>query len=454
MTIENLQNNLFEFGNRSLEVLLQAATYQQLGIVALIYAGAYILSRRIRYYIPVFRGISGTGTTQAGPLRRAAANFGNLIFPLLAILILSVAVDFVAQLLGKSWLMRTALTVAVLLLLNEVITDYVKTPVAAKLFRWIGLPILFLHMIGVLADLIAVLESMSATIGNIKISVYGLLRVAIFGSLLFWLGRLSNNTGKEIIRRQEKLDFRTRELASKLFEVGIFIVVALLLLQIMGINLTALAVFGGAVGVGLGFGLQAIASNFISGIIILLDRSVSIGDYVELADGRTGVVTELSLRSTTLETYDGKDIMVPNEKFIVESFTNWTHKNQKQRYRVDFSVAYHTDIRKLVDIIKQTVARHPQVLSGEEFPIEERPDCEIDSFGDSGVNMFVEFWMYGIDDGKNRVGGDLLLMIFEAMREHGFEIPFPQREVRVLNNSFSVSRMRPAPTETAPDEKN
>ena len=114
-----------------------------------------------------------------------------------------------------------------------------------------------------------------------------------------------------------------------------------------------------------------------------------------------------------------------NEKFVTESFTNWTHKNRKQRYRVDFSVAYDTDIRKLVERIKQAVAQHEQVISGEGVPFEEQPDREIDGFGDSGVDTFVEFWMEGIDDGKNRVGGDLLLMILEAMRENGFVIPFP-----------------------------
>jgi small-conductance mechanosensitive channel len=97
-------------------------------------------------------------------------------------------------------------------------------------------------------------------------------------------------------------------------------------------------------------------------------------------------------------------------------------------------VAYHSHIRALVAIIKRVVASHPQVISGDDVPIEERPDCEIDSFGDSGINMFVEFWMEGIDDGRNRVGGDLLLMILEALQEHGFEIPFPQREVRVLSD--------------------
>ena len=285
--------------------------------------------------------------------------------------------------------------------------------------------------------------------GSLNLSLYGLLRVGIFGSLLFWLGRISHTTGRNLIRRQEQLDFRTREVAAKLLEVSIVVGVSLLLLQVMGVNLTTLAVFGGALGVGLGFGLQAIASNFISGIIILLDRSISVDDYIQLADGRTGIVRELNMRSTTLETFDGKDIMVPNEKFIVESFTNWTHKNKKQRYRVDFSVAYHSDIRALVDIIKRVVASHPQVISGDGVPIEEQPDCEIGSFGDSGINMFVEFWMEGIDDGKNRVGGDLLLMILEALQQHGFEIPFPQREVRVLDHGTTpkppVDLSRPPP---------
>jgi small-conductance mechanosensitive channel len=172
---------------------------------------------------------------------------------------------------------------------------------------------------------------------------------------------------------------------------------------------------------------------------------VSVADYIQLADGRTGIVRELNMRSTTLETFDGKDVMVPNEKFIVESFTNWTHKNHKQRYRVDFSVAYHSDIRALIEIIRRVVASHPQVISGDDVPLEERPDCEIDSFGDSGINMFVEFWMDGIDDGRNRVGGDLLLMILEALQEHGFEIPFPQREVRVLNDPPRPTRRRDVP---------
>ncbi|MDF2183130.1 mechanosensitive ion channel domain-containing protein [Neptuniibacter sp. CAU 1671] len=436
MDFQKYNQILTDVSDQTVSVLMEPGTYIQLALVVLLFGLTYFVANRIRRFVPLLASLPPEHQADQDPVRRVAGKLGNLIFPLLTVLVLSLTAEISDQMFGQAWISNTALILSMLLVYKTLIQDFVKNEFVAFVFRWVGLPLLFLHMVELLGPIIEILESMRVTIGNIEISAYGFLRVALFGSVLFWLGRVSNSTGQEIIRRQDKLDFRTKEVAAKMLQVAIIFVVFLLLLQVMGINLTALAVFGGAVGVGLGFGLQAIASNFISGIIILLDRSISVNDFIELEDGRTGIVRELTLRSTTLETFDGKDIIVPNEKFMTESFSNWTHKNKKQRYRVDFSVAYDTDIRKLVEIIKATVAEHPQVISGDDVPFEERPDCEIDSFGDSGVNMFVEFWMQGIDDGKNRVGGDLLLMIFEAMREHGFEIPFPQREVRILNENY------------------
>lgn len=431
MTRETLTQFVADVITTSQRLLAEPATYMQLGIVAAAFVFAHLAAGQMRRLVPALAG--ARDAEGAHPLARGVHLANVLMTPLLAIAFLRVSVDLSQGVLGRSWMVRLALSGAVLLLFTWLVRDFVKNRHAAAALLWLGLPLLGLHFVGLLGRLIAIFESISLTVGNIHVSLYGLFRVVLFGSMLFWLGRASNRLGQDAIRRQQQLDLPTREVAAKLLQVSIVSVVFLLLLQVMGVSLTALAVFGGAVGVGLGFGLQAIASNFISGIIILLDRSVAVDDYIQLEDGRTGIVRELNMRSTTLETFDGKDVMVPNEKFIVESFTNWTHKNKKQRYRVDFSVAYRSDIRKLVEIIRRVVASHPQVISGDEVPIEERPDCEIGSFGDSGINMFVEFWMVGIDDGKNRVGGDLLLMILEALQEHGFEIPYPQREVRVLN---------------------
>ncbi len=347
MEFDKLDQFLASASETTQIALSEPETYTQLGIILLIYAIAFVVANRIRKYLPLLQ--AKRDDKEINPLHRFFGKIGNLVFPLLAILMLRVSVELSETMLNQDWLVQTALTVAILLLYYSIVVDFVANHAVARIFHWIGMPLLFLHLLGLLPGLIEILESISVSIGNIEISAYGIARVLIFGTLLFWLGRVSSRTGRELIRRQENLDLRTREVASKLLEVGIFFLIFLLLLQVMGINLTALAVFGGALGVGLGFGLQAIASNFISGVIILLDRSVTLGDYIELEDGRTGVVRELSMRSTTLETYDGKDIVVPNEKFIVETFTNWTHKDKSQRYRVDFSVAYDTDIRKLVD---------------------------------------------------------------------------------------------------------
>lgn len=282
-------------------------------------------------------------------------------------------------------------------------------------------------------DIIHVLQSLVFELGTLSISFYDILRFFLLGFLVVVLARMVNNYGKGIIKRQKRIDVRTKEILSKIYEVIIFCTVALILLNIMGVNLTTLAVFSGAVGVGLGLGLQSIASNFISGIIILLDNSITIDDYIEINDEQKGFVREFRMRYTVLETYDGKDIVVPNETFISSTFINWSHKDPKQRYRVDFSVAYDTDVRSMVELIKTAVGEHPQVLNGDNVALEERPDCEIDSFGDSGINMFVEFWILGIDDGKNRVGGDLNLIILETLKNNGIEIPFPQREIKIVS---------------------
>ena len=273
--------------------------------------------------------------------------------------------------------------------------------------------------------------AIGATLMGVAVAISGGFRTLIFGILLFWIGRMSNTKGLDLIRTRASLDDTTRELALKSFQVALVVVFSLLFLQVAGIDLTALVVFGGAIGVGLGFGLQQIASNFISGVIILLDRSLTIGDYVELEDGRAGTIRELGMRSAILETYDGKDIMVPNEKFITTAFVNWTHNNQKQRYPITFEVAYGTDLEKLFQILRETVASHPRVLSGEDIPIEERPDAEISTFAESGIEILVEFWMEGIDDGKNRVGADLLFMIWQALQANNIQIPYPHRVITI-----------------------
>ncbi|ANG63511.1 mechanosensitive ion channel protein [Marinobacterium aestuarii] len=435
MNIDAFMDRFEQMLSASLAWLSSPTFYSQIGLISIALLVGYSIAAYLKSHSPLLRK-----RPLEGPLLRLRLQIyasRNLLLPLMLILMLSIAADLSQTLLGQNWLVRLGLSFAVVFMLYSLIKRFVEKKFFRTLASWVFLPIALLHIFGWLDGLIAYLESISVEVGNIQVSAYGVVRVLIFGSVLFWLGRLSNTAGQQIIRSQQDLDAGTREVFAKLFQIALFFVVFILLLQIMGINLTALAVFGGALGVGLGFGLQSIASNFISGIILLLERSLSVGDYVEMEDGRKGMIRELNMRSTTLETFDGKDIMVPNEQFISGSFTNWTHKNVKQRYALEFQVSYKTDLHFLFDLLRTVVASHPRVISGEQVPIEERPDAEISGFGDSGVDILVEFWMEGVDDGENRVGGDLLLMIWDAFKEHDIEIPFPQREVRVLNPAGS-----------------
>ena len=406
--------------------------YAQVAAIAAALLFATLLAKILRSNVGVLRQPPMPGRLEH--FRTFIYSLRGIVRPALNILLLGVAIEVTNASVGQSWLVKLAQGLAVVFLLYSIIKRFVPSPGMQSIAKWIGIPIATLEVFGWLDPVINHLDGIALSLGDIHVSLYAVLRTLIVGSLLFWAGRVSSNAGKQAIRSQQTLDIGTREVFAKLFEIALFVIIFLLLLQVMGISLTALAVFGGALGVGLGFGLQQIASNFISGIIILIDRSITIGDFIELEDGRSGILRELNMRFGVIETFDGKDIMVPNELFITTSYTNWTHKDPNQRYSLEFQVAYATDLDLLFDNIRAICNEHPGVISDKSLGIEYLPDAEIAGFGDSGIDILVEFWMPGIDDGKNRVGADLLHSIWRSIQEHGMQIPFPQREVRILKD--------------------
>jgi small-conductance mechanosensitive channel len=427
-----LQSRFEEWLASAIQLANSPQFHTQAALAALAVVGAYLIAAVLRKRMALApTELSGAWL----PVQRTIHATRELLFPILTIVMLGFAVTASTSLVQQSWFVRLCQSLAIVFLLYSTVTRFFQNRIAHAFVTWIAIPVAILYVLDWLDPVIAHLEALDAEIGNIRISAYGLIRVVIFGSILFWLGRISNSTGQRVIREQKALEISTREVLAKLFQGLLFFTIFLLLLQIMGISFTALAVFGGALGVGLGFGLQSIASNFVSGVIILLDRSLTVGDYVELEDGKAGTIREMNMRSTVLETFDGKDIVVPNEKFITSTFTNWTHKNLRQRYSLEFQVAYETDIPKMLDIVRTVVRSHPQVLTGPDLPPEEEADAEIKGFAESGIDILVEFWMEEIDDGKNHVGADLLLMIWQALKDHDIEMPFPQRELRIRSGA-------------------
>lgn len=426
--IEPIKAQALEIWNIVFVWLKSPAFYAQIGAIIAAWFIAKILSKEIKKRVSFLT----TEPDKKGRLYfilRWVYMVRELLRPLLLIAALAIAVSILDATVGTSWLVRLAQSLAVVLALNAAIQLFIPAGGLQRIVQVIALPSALLMVFGQFDAFTQWLDTVALELGNIRLSALFLIKAAIFGGILFWLGRQSNNAGQNVIQKQEGLDLSMKSLVGKLFEIVLFIVIGIVFLQLLGVDLTALAVLGGAVGVGLGFGLQQIAANFISGMIILFERSLSPGDFIEMEDGKSGILKEINMRSTTLETYDGKEIMLPNEKFITTTFVNWTRDDPRQRYEVDFTVAYDTDIEPLPELICKAVAEHPQVLDDPE-PV----DVELRGFGDHGIKFAVEFWADGIDDGKNKFSSDVLFIIWRTLRDNKISIPFPQREVRIIGD--------------------
>jgi len=202
-------------------------------------------------------------------------------------------------------------------------------------------------------------------------------------------------------------------------------------LNLAGFDLGALAVLAGAIGVGLGFGLQNIANNFISGIIILAERPIKLGDRVEVG-GIAGRIRRISLRSTTVITNDNISIIVPNSDFITQTVINWSHGDPKVRIRLPVGVAYGTDTEKLTRVLLEVAAANEHVLPD---PI---PAVYFDGFGDSSLNFELAVWTQDLASSPRRFRSELNFAIERAFREHGIEIPFPQRDLHIRSGTLKV----------------
>ena len=409
--------------------------YAQIGLIIASVLLAWFGARLLRSRSSLFAAPPQDG--RLFKLRQMVFAVRDLLFTACCYLLLGLAVEISMATVEVAWLVRLARGISIIFLLYAAINRFITHPMVRTIALWVVIPTATLQVFGYLDEATTFLDSISFEIGNIRLSLLFIAKTLIVGAIFFWAGRISNTSGQRAIRNQKALHSSTRELLAKIFQIALFGIIFFLMMQVLGLDLTALAIFGGAVGVGLGFGLQQIAANFISGMIILFERSLTVGDYIELDDGRGGILKTLNMRSTTLETFDGKEIMVPNEKFITDIFTNWTRDDPRQRYEVEFTVAYDSDLHQIPPIIKAAVLKHPRVLTKPE-----QPDCELRGFGDNGVQFGVEFWVDGLDDGPNKFSSDVLFLVWDAMVKNNITIPFPQREVHIVGQKDMVSIKR------------
>jgi potassium-dependent mechanosensitive channel len=410
----------------AMQWLVSPAAWSQFALLAVAFLAATLLTRRLQpiltKYLTPPEGADGI-IPQA---RMLLLGLTSIVMPLLAYALTAAGEEFTRSLFGSGAVIafgkRVFMFIAVRALVREALTD----PFLRLLGRYVLIPVAALYTLGALDPLMLRLAETMIELGNIRFSVLSLIRGLIAGSLLFWLGGWSNRQSAEYIKKQKELRPATRQLAVKAAEIAIFGAAFLLLMSIMGIDLTAIAVLGGALGVGIGLGLQQIAANFVSGVILLVEGQTTVGDYVELDGGEAGTIVKMTSRACILETFDGKWIVVPNDHFITTRVVNYSDQGSANRYDATFSVSYDTDINRVPAIIESAVEALPFVLSNPDAP-----DCELRGFGDSGIDFAIEYWVSGLDDGKNKYQSKVLFAIWNALKDNGIEIPYPHRVVEI-----------------------
>ncbi|WP_105041759.1 mechanosensitive ion channel family protein [Rubritalea profundi] len=269
-------------------------------------------------------------------------------------------------------------------------------------------------------------DQMSFWLGGMRFSAFMVIKNLLVILVLFWVTSIIAKFGKNRIRSIRKINSNSRSLLAKAYQAAVYFTALLIGLQVLGIDFTGLAIFSGAIGIGVGFGLQKITSNFISGLIILFEKSINEGDLIEMNEGLSGFVRETGARYTLVETFEGREVMIPNEDFITNRVTSWTFSSNQGRISIDVGVSYDSDLNQVSELILEAANENPRCSQNP------APECFLVNFGDSSVDFTLNFWVDDIAVGRRRPRSDVLFSIWKKFKDHDIQIPFPQRDVHMI----------------------
>jgi len=365
-------------------------------------------------------------------LRLSAEGIRRIVFPMLAtalllfarswlgywyrVNLLSVAIPLFGSLAGirfAAYLLRLAIPTGSWLYASERAIATVVWGVVA------------LHITGLLPEMVRLLQHMRIPFGSQKLSLWQLLQTAFWVVAALLLSLWVGSALEARLMRAQGMHSSLRVVLARLGKALLVVVAMLIVLPLLGIDLTVLSVFGGALGVGLGLGLQKIASNYLSGFIILLDRSIRIGDLIT-ADGHHGEVKQITTRYAVVRALTGVEAIIPNDMLVTTTVLNHSYTDKKVRVALKVQVAYDTDVEHTLQLLVEIAARHQRVLR------DPAPAGQLTEFADSGINLELGFWIDDPENGTLNVRSDIARQILSEFRVRGIEIPFPQREVRLL----------------------
>lgn len=326
---------------------------------------------------------------------------------------------------SRSYLVALVASLVLAWVLVGICGRLIRNRVLRAMITWSAWAFASLAILGQLDTAADMLDAAAISIGDLRISLLMVLKGAVTVALLFAGAGLLSNAAERRIRAVEDITPASKVLADKAIRLFLYGVALFIGLQSVGFDLTSLTVLSGAVGLGIGFGLQKVVSNLISGVILLLDKSIKPGDVISLGD-TFGWISELGARYVAVVTRDGREYLIPNEDLITGQVVNWSHSSDLVRIDLKFGVAYSSDPHAVRRLAREAAATVRRVV-GDPAPV-----CHITGFGDSSVDFILRFWIRDPIGGITNVRGDVFLALWDAFKAAGVEIPFPRRDVTIL----------------------
>lgn len=387
----------------------------QLGVLALLLASAHVFSGRIAK--------QAAATAERHPAFAKAEAYGRPLYRWFLALFLVLIAEVAGEGLSRDvYLLEDAAILITAWIIIRLAVNLIGNRSIARFVAGLVFAVAALNVVGWLEPLIAILQAASIQVGDNPISAYDVIWGVATFVITIWVAVVGSNLIEGRLQKISSITPSAQVLVGKIIKIALVTLAFLIALESTGIDLTALAVFSGALGVGLGFGLQKVVSNFISGVILLIDRSIKPGDVVEI-QGTYGSINKLAARYTSVITRDGTEYLIPNEDMITQPVVNWSHSHPNVRRRIPVSVAYSTDIRRAMEIMDEAAESHPRVLK---IP---KPGTRLMGFGDNGVDLELRMWISDPQNGVVNVGSDVMLEIWDRFNTEGIEFPFPQRVV-------------------------
>lgn len=331
---------------------------------------------------------------------------------------------------SRSYLLAVSAKLALAWLVIRLVTSAIRNAFIVRLVSLSAWLVAALSILGQLDPTIEVLDSVSIDLGGLRLTPLLLIKLSVLLAVALWLSNLASNFLESRINQSRDLTPSIQVLLTKMVRLVLIIFAIAMVMGAVGINLSALAIFSGAVGVGIGFGLQKIVANFISGVILLADKSVKPGDLVTIGDS-SGRISAMNTRYISVAAGDGREFLIPNEDLITQKVVNWTYTDKDTLVKVNFGTNYDADPRLVCKLAMDVAAAQPRATKLKP------PNCLLTEFAEAGMKFSLTFWI-SEPDGMDNVKSDVMLMLWDAFKREAIRVPYPVREIRVRGGALPV----------------